>query len=143
MKKTLMTFGLMLISVVMLTGCSSNERTLSCVLEEDGMKITVDSTFRNDELRTIKMISEVSFGDETIEEEDYAFIEMMFAAACDEFDFEGVECSTDITASSATVTVEVNVARASDEAVDALNFPDDLTYDEIRADLVGDGFVCR
>ena len=145
MKKYLKTFAFVLVAGLMLTGCSGRERTLECTGEIEGMPTSINATFRNDELRELTMTMDMDFsefaalGEDVVEE-----IMDMFPAACDEFDFEGVTCRTNVVNSVGTITVEVDVENASDQALRALDmFGEDLTYEVNRRDLEDQGLVCN
>ena len=145
MKKHLKIFALLLVAGVMLTGCGRSERTLECTGEIDGMTAAINATFRNDELRDLTMTIDMDFSDfaalgpDVLDE-----IKELFPSACDEFDFEGVTCRTNVANNVGTITVEVDVENASDQALRALDmFGEDLTYEVNRADLEDQGFVCN
>ena len=121
MKKQLITLAVMLIAVLMVTGCGRNETTLNCTMESFSFEVSMDATFRNDELRRIVMTTEVDFSEEELDEDQIEELREEFATACEEFDYEGVTCTTNVSDTVASMTLTVNMQQVTEDVLSSLN----------------------
>ena len=144
MKKYYGALTVVLVAVLMLTGCGANENVLRCTGEEMGADISVEARFRNDQLRRVEMVTTYDFSALGVEGEMLDQMREILDASCEMFDEEGFTCRTDVSGNYAKMFLTIDVDADSEEALEHLGLEEDeLTYAAVREFWEDSGFVCQ
>lgn len=144
---------IMLFAIIFVTGCGSNEKTLTCTNteEESGLKMkqTIVMNFKDDKINNVKMTVDNEATDDLIKENWD-----MFASALDQQfntdeETKGVKLTTsnDKDTYNYSVSIEVDLNEANEESLALYDMEDiadsDESYEDVKKSAEEDGFTCK
>ena len=144
--------AILAVSVLFITGCGNNERTLTCTNSEDSDGLTMDQevtmTFKDDKVTYVKMSIDNKATDDLIIENWDMFASMM-ESQFEETDSDGVSLTTENDATNHTfnVSLEIDLENASEDAsaeygLDGIT-DENSNYEQTKEDAEADGFTCK
>lgn len=144
-------FGILVVSILFITGCGG-EKTLTCTNSEEdsGIKMNqeVTMTFKDDKVSYVKMSIDNEATDDTIID-NWDMFASMLDSQFEETDKDGVKLSTDNNADKHiyNVSLEIDVEKASDDALSEYGLDGiadaNATYEDTKKDAEADGFTCK
>ena len=155
MKNKIYTIILGLLTIVLITGCKTNEQieqTLVCTTteNEDGMDTleTISMTYKNNKLNHMKMEVDIKITDSTVKDNWEVFKSTMDEEN-KEFTKDGVslKVSTDDQNYEYKTTLDIDVLNASEEILKEQGFDglkdDTSTIESSKEDAEKDGAICE
>lgn len=147
MKKILILF----LAVVMLTltGCGNGgSKTLTCTMKEDEQIVEGKLTYKNDSLVTVSSSMSYDYSKEEVAEEEIEYLKTIFKLGCSTYENDkAVNCSYDVTTKKASLTIVMDVTKASAETLENLDLSDEdiksLSYDQAKKSLTDTGYTCK
>lgn len=150
--KKVMSFLLVLVAVVLLTGCGSG-KTLTCTNTEEqngaSMKQTVEMKFKKDKVTNVKMTLETKAVDSSVKEQWSTVSSMLESMYGNTKDVDGIKVTTknDDKNFNYTVTVAIDVKKAKEEDLAEYDMTGSLdsevTYEDMKKDAEASGFTCK
>ena len=144
-------FGILVVSILFITGCGG-EKTLTCTNSEEdsGIKMNqeVTMTFKDDKVSYVKMSIDNEATDDTIID-NWDMFASMLDSQFEETDKDGVKLSTDNNTDKHiyNVSLEIDVEKASDDALAEYGLDGiadaNATYEDTKKDAEADGFTCK
>ena len=144
-------FGILVVSILFITGCGG-EKTLTCTNSEEdsGIKMNqeVTMTFKDDKVSYVKMSIDNEATDDTIID-NWDMFASMLDSQFEETDKDGVKLSTDNNADKHiyNVSLEIDVEKASDDALSEYGLDGiadaNATYEDTKKEAEADGFTCK
>ena len=151
MVKGVKLFGILVVSVLFITGCGG-EKTLTCTNSEEdsGIKMNqeITMTFKDDKVSYVKMSIDNEATDDTIIDNWDMFVSML-DTQFEETDKDGVKLSTDNNTDKHiyNVSLEIDVEKASDDALSEYGLDGiadaNATYEHTKKDGEPSGFTCK
>ena len=144
-------FGILVVSVLFITGCGG-EKTLTCTNSEEdsGIKMNqeVTMTFKDDKVSYVKMSIDNEATDDTIID-NWDMFASMLDSQFEETDKDGVSLKTNNNKDKHTynVSLEIDLTKASDDALSEYGLDgiadEKATYEDTKKDAEADGFTCK
>ena len=144
-------FGILVVSVLFMTGCGG-EKTLTCTNSEEdsGIKMNqeVTMTFKDDKVTYVKMSIDNEATDDTIID-NWDMFASMLDSQFEETDKDGVSLKTNNNKDKHiyNVSLEIDVEKASDDALSEYGLDGiadaNATYEDTKKDAEADGFTCK
>ena len=145
-------FGILAVSVLLITGCGNSEKTLTCTNSEEdsGLKMSqeITMTFKDDKINYLKMSIDNEATDDTIIDNWDMFASMM-ESQFEASDEDGVKLSTDNDSTNHiyNVSLEIDLEKASEDALKEYNLDGitdaNATYEDTKKEAEADGFTCK
>lgn len=145
-------FGILAVSVLLITGCGNNEKTLTCTNSEEdsGLKMSqeVTMTFKDDKISYVKMSIDNEATDDTIIDNWDMFVSIL-DSQFKESNEDGVKLSTDNDTDNHiyNVSLEIDLEKASDDALAEYNLDgitdENATYEDTKKEAEDSGFTCK
>ena len=145
-------FGILAVSVLLITGCGNSEKTLTCTNSEEdsGLKMTqeVTMTFKDDKVSYVKMSVDNEATDDAIIENWDMFVSML-ETEFEETSKDGVKLTTNNNANKHiyNVSLEIDLEKASEDALKEYGLSsiteENASYDETKKSAEDDGFTCK
>ena len=144
-------FGILVVSILFITGCGG-EKTLTCTNSEEdsGIKMNqeITMTFKDDKVTYVKMSIDNEATDDTIIDNWDMFASMM-ESQFEESDEDGVKLSTDNdnTNHIYNVSLEIDLEKASEDALKEYNLDGitdaNATYEDTKKEAEDSGYTCK
>ena len=144
-------FGILVVSMLFITGCGG-EKTLTCTNSEEdsGIKMNqeVTMTFKDDKVSYVKMSIDNEATDDTIID-NWDMFASMLDSQFEETDKDGVSLKTNNNKDKHiyNVSLEIDVEKASDDALSEYGLDGiadaNATYEDTKKDAEADGFTCK
>jgi len=135
---------ILLISLLLLTGCG--RQTLTCHIEGDSfdternMEVRVTFNRAGDLQRRMYTVMNAISGSASTADIHYE----LFNEDCKDYNsFRGVSCQITRSGNTVTQTVNVNFSRIEEEGIHFFGTADEVTIDQLRVQLLRDGFTCQ
>ena len=145
-------FGILAVSVLLITGCGNSEKTLTCTSSEEdsGLKMSqeVTMTFKDDKISNVKMSIDNEATDDTIIDNWDMFVSML-ETQFEKTDEDGVKLSTDNDTANHiyNVSLEVDLEKASDDSLSKYDLDgiadENATYEDTKKELEDSGYTCK
>lgn len=132
--------------VIFLTGCSSKDESLNCVMgnEVNGNNVveTVDAFFKNGEISSINMKNEI-----TLDEENTEYAQIYKEKIENQFevfkDKQGITVNLSEKDNVIILDVHVDVSSMNDESSETIGFSISGSYNKSKEALEKEGYVCK
>lgn len=132
--------------VIFLTGCSSKDESLNCVMgnEVNGNNVveTVDAFFKNGEISSINMKNEI-----TLDEENTEYAQIYKEKIENQFevfkDKQGIIVNLSEKDNVIILDVHVDVSSMNDESSETIGFSISGSYNKSKEALEKEGYVCK
>ena len=144
-------FGILVVSMLFITGCGG-EKTLTCTNSEEdsGIKMNqeITMTFKDDKVTYVKMSIDNEATDDTIID-NWDMFASMLDSQFEETDKDGVSLKTNNNKDKHiyNVSLEIDVEKASDDALSEYGLDGiadaNATYEDTKKDAEADGFTCK
>ena len=144
-------FGILVVSMLFITGCGG-EKTLTCTNSEEdsGIKMNqeVTMTFKDDKVSYVKMSIDNEATDDTIID-NWDMFASMLDSQFEETDKDGVSLKTNNNKDKHiyNVSLEIDLTKASDDALSEYGLDGiadaNATYEDTKKDAEADGFTCK
>lgn len=144
-------FGILAVSVLLITGCGG-EKTLTCTSSEEdsGLKMSqeITMTFKDDKISYVKMSIDNEATDDSIIDNWDMFVSMLDTQFEDSNE-EGVKLSTnnDNNEHIYNVSLEIDLEKASNDTLTKYGLDDiadeTATYEDTKKDAEDSGFTCK
>ncbi len=133
MKKILMAGTLLLV----LTGCGSNDTSLTCKNEdsEAGTTAIVEAKFNEDQLTNLNTNTTIDVGLEPTEEQLTSMCENTISD-------EGVTCNATSNGTNIVLEYDIDLTKASEAILSEINYEDN-TYEAVKKDFENIGYTCE
>ncbi len=145
-------FGILTVSVLLITGCGNSEKTLTCTNSEEDSGLTmsqeVTMTFKDDKISNVKMSIDSEATDDTIIDNWDMFASMM-ETQFEESNKDGVKLSTnnDTNKHIFNVSLEIDLEKASDDALSEYGLDgiadESATYEDTKKEAEDSGYTCK
>ena len=152
MKKKLLVLSLIgVLSIFLMSGCSTGEQTLTCTMEETDEEITtlqtITSTFQDSKLSKVNVSMEMTLGEvyDGYVEAAKTSVDEQFA---DLVGAEGVSYSSSLNLDERKITINVDadMTTLDENSKILLNIQDanmDETYEESKEYFESNGYTCK
>ena len=144
-------FGILVVSILFITGCGG-EKTLTCTNSEEdsGIKMNqeITMTFKDDKVTYVKMSIDNEATDDTIID-NWDMFASMLDSQFEETDKDGVSLKTNNNKDKHiyNVSLEIDLTKASDDALSEYGLDGiadaNATYEDTKKDAEADGFTCK
>ncbi len=145
-------FAILTVSLLLITGCGNNEKTLTCTNSEEssGIKMNqeVTMTFKDDKVTYVKMSIDNEATDDTIIN-NWDMFASMLDSQFKETNKDGVSLKTNNNKDKHTynVSLEIDLTKASDDALAEYGLDgiadEKASYEDTKKDAEADGFTCK
>ena len=145
-------FGILTVSVLLITGCGNSEKPLTCTNSEEDSGLTmsqeVTMTFKDDKISNVKMSIDSEATDDTIIDNWDMFASMM-ETQFEESNKDGVKLSTnnDTNKHIFNVSLEIDLEKASDDALSEYGLDgiadESATYEDTKKEAEDSGYTCK
>lgn len=142
MKKIIV--ALMLLAMITVTGCGKSN-TLTCTKEEDGTVGKAVLTYKKDKLTKISLTTNTDISGESYSDDDLKTMEGMYGLMCSAFSGEGMTCDTKVTKEKASLSISLNLEKASADTLKDLEMDglDSYSKETAKKELTEDGYTCK
>ena len=140
MKKYLMTLSVLLVALVVVTGCGDSGKKLSCKGKEGDADTEAIVTFKDEKVSaiTIKSSSEASY-----KEEANAAKTLLDTTYGPQFEkVEGVSYKAEVKDKRVTMILDIDISKTSDDIKESFA-TSSTTYDDIKKEYEGKGYTCK
>ena len=151
MERGVKLFGILVVSMLFITGCGG-EKTLTCTNSEEdsGIKMNqeITMTFKDDKVTYVKMSIDNEATDDTIID-NWDMFASMLDSQFEETDKDGVSLKTNNNKDKHiyNVSLEIDLTKASDDALSEYGLDGiaaaNATYEDTKKDAEADGFTCK
>ena len=145
-------FAILTVSLLLITGCGNNEKTLTCTNSEEssGIKMNqeVTMTFKDDKVTYVKMSIDNEATDDTIIN-NWDMFASMLDSQFKETNKDGVSLKTNNNKDKHTynVSLEIDLTKASDDALAEYGLDgiadEKASYEDTKKSAEADGFTCK
>ncbi len=145
-------FAILTVSLLLITGCGNNEKTLTCTNSEEssGIKMNqeVTMTFKDDKVTYVKMSIDNEATDDTIIN-NWDMFASMLDSQFEQTNKDGVSLKTNNNKDKHTynVSLEIDLTKASDDTLAEYDLDgianETATYEDTKKSAEADGFTCK
>lgn len=150
MKKSVIISSIASVMLLSITGCGNSSPKLTCTMNQENEGATMTQTFEvafQDNIASqIKSTTTLEVDPANEDQmENFESFKSSMEESSDNYESEGLKATYEIDDHIASMTIEANIAKMTDDEKESFGFSDDddNSYETVKSNLESEGYTCK